>query len=772
MIPFVDLQAQYRALKEDIDAAIAGVIGHGRFIMGPEVAGMEEELAAYSGTRHCVAVASGTEALLIGLMALGIGPGDEVIVPAFTFAATAEVVILAGAMPVLVDVEADTCNIDAAQVEAAVTARTRAIIPVGLYGQPPDMDEVNAIAARHGLTVIEDGAQSFGADYRGRRSCALSAIGCTSFFPSKPLGCYGDGGALFTDDDNLAATCREIRVHGQSGRYHHVRIGLGGRMDTLQCAVVLAKLKRFDWEVSRRREMAARYERMLEQRGIERVAQRADRTGTFAQYTILIDDRAAIVAALAEAGIPTAVHYPAPLSAQPAYRDRCVYGELPRSDAAARRVLSLPIHRLSRRRGAGPDRRRARRGGPLDLMADFVVIGAGIVGLAVARELKRREPGARVLVLEKEDRPGRHASGRNSGVLHSGIYYPAGSLKARLCGAGAREMAEYCAARGLPLRHLGKILLPTGPGDGAQLDLLASRAAANGVEVERLGPAELARREPEARSATGEALFVPATAVVSPAEIMAALAADAAGAGVELRCGGRLEAVDPGRRELIWSGERIGFGHAVNAAGLHADRVARLFGAGRRYTMLPFKGLYWKLDPASGIRINHLLYPVPDLRVPFLGIHSTTAIDGSIYLGPTAIPAFGRENYRGWQGVSAGETLRIGGLLARLLLTGRDGFRRLAWREGRRFSRRRFAAAARLLLPRLRAEHLLPCDKVGIRAQLLDRSAGRLVTDFLVESGPASTHVLNAVSPAFTSAFPLARHLCDRMLDMKDRHAT
>lgn len=344
MIPFVDLQAQYRAMQADIDAAIAGVIGHGRFIMGPEVAEMEHELAAFAGTRHCIAVASGTEALLIGLMALGIGPGDEVIVPAFTFAATAEVVILAGATPVLVDVEADTCNVDAALVEAAVTGRTRALIPVSLYGQPADMDEVNAVAARHGLTVIEDGAQSFGADYRGRRSCALSTLGCTSFFPSKPLGCYGDGGAVFTDDGALASACREIRVHGQSGRYHHVRIGLGGRMDTLQCAVVLAKLKRFDWELSRRREMGARYDRLLDERGIERVVQRVDRTGAFAQYTIFIDDRADVQAALAEAGIPTAVHYPAPLSAQPAYRDRCVYGELPRSEAAAQRVLSLPLH--------------------------------------------------------------------------------------------------------------------------------------------------------------------------------------------------------------------------------------------------------------------------------------------------------------------------------------------------------------------------------------------------------------------------------------------
>ncbi|HWT13580.1 MAG TPA: L-2-hydroxyglutarate oxidase [Allosphingosinicella sp.] len=406
-------------------------------------------------------------------------------------------------------------------------------------------------------------------------------------------------------------------------------------------------------------------------------------------------------------------------------------------------------------------------------MADYLIIGAGIVGLAVAGELKRREPGAKVMVLEKEPRPGLHSSGRNSGVLHSGIYYPAGSLKARLCSAGALEMAEYCRSRGLPMSRPGKVLVPTRAADSAQLDLLAGRAAANGVEAEPLDEAALARLEPEVRSATGRALLVPSTAVVSPAEVMASLAREALAAGIELRCGGSLGAVDARRRRLEWAGETLAYGHAVNAAGLHADRVAHLFGAGRRYTLLPFKGLYWKLDPASGIRLNHLVYPVPDLRVPFLGVHTTTAIDGTIYLGPTAVPALGRENYSGLRGVTPGELLRIAVLLGGCFLAGRDGFRRLAWREGRRYSKRRFAAAARALLPRLRACHLLACDKVGIRAQMLDLEDGRLVGDFLVESGPHSTHVLNAVSPAFTSAFPLARFVCDNhILTMKDENAT
>jgi len=344
MIPFSDLGAQYGEIKDEVDSAIARVIAHGRFILGPEVAEMEDALADFAGVRHCISAASGTEALLISLMALGIGAGDEVIVPAFTFAATAEVVLLVGATPVLVDIEADTCNIDAALIAAAVTERTRAIIPVGLYGQPADMAEINAIAERHGLIVIEDAAQSFGAVYHNRKSAALSTIGCTSFFPSKPLGCYGDGGAIFTEDPNLAQAMREIRVHGQDRRYHHVRIGLGGRMDTLQCAIVLAKLTRFEWELEQRQVIGRRYNQLFDERGIERVAQRHDRSSVFAQYTIFVDERDRVQALLGDRQIPSAVHYPAPLSRQPAYCGACVFGPLPNSDRAAARVLSLPMH--------------------------------------------------------------------------------------------------------------------------------------------------------------------------------------------------------------------------------------------------------------------------------------------------------------------------------------------------------------------------------------------------------------------------------------------
>jgi len=344
MIPFIDLKRQYAVLKDDIHAAINGVLDHGSYIMGPEVGELEERLAGFTGAGECIGVASGTEALLIALMALEIGPGDEVITPAFTFAATAEVVLLVGATPVLVDIEPDTCNLDVALLEAAMTPRTRAIMPVSLYGQPADHDAIDVLAERHGATVIEDAAQSLGAEYKGRRSGSLSAIGCTSFFPSKPLGCYGDGGAIFTSDPTIAKACREIRVHGQSGRYHHSRLGVGGRMDTLQCAILLAKLKRFEWELARRAEIGGRYNQLFDEHGIERVVQRPDRTSVFAQYTIKVDHRAQVQHMLQVAGIPTAIHYPSPLSTQPAYIGRCIHGPLPAADHAAQRVLSLPMH--------------------------------------------------------------------------------------------------------------------------------------------------------------------------------------------------------------------------------------------------------------------------------------------------------------------------------------------------------------------------------------------------------------------------------------------
>ena len=339
---FTDLKSQYHAQRARIDARIQAVLDHGQYIMGPEVAELETQLASYTGARHCITVSSGTEALLIALMALGVGRGDEVITTPFSFIATAEVIVLLGATPVFADIDPATCNIDPTLIEEKISSRTRAILPVSLYGQPADMEAINAIATRHGLPVIEDAAQSFGAIYQGKRSCNLSTIGCTSFFPSKPLGCYGDGGALFTSDAALATTMREIRVHGQSRRYVHTRVGVGGRMDTLQCAIVLAKLERFDWELSQRARVAAAYDAQLSGK-LGLVARLRDRSSALAQYTVVVEQRDRVQAALQEAGIPSAVHYPLPIHLQPAYARWCTGASAPVARSMAAKVLSLPM---------------------------------------------------------------------------------------------------------------------------------------------------------------------------------------------------------------------------------------------------------------------------------------------------------------------------------------------------------------------------------------------------------------------------------------------
>jgi UDP-2-acetamido-2-deoxy-ribo-hexuluronate aminotransferase len=344
MIPFIDLRTQYQDLKPQILERIHCVLEHGQFIMGPEVGELEEKLAMLTGAKHCITVSSGTEALLISLLALGIGPGDEVVTSPFTFAATAEMIVLLGAKPIFVDIEADTCNIDVSQIEAKITPKTKAIMPISLYGQPSDMDEIMAIAGKYQLPVIEDAAQSFGAEYKKIKSCNLSTIGCTSFFPSKPLGCYGDGGAIFTSNNKIATACREIRIHGQSQRYVHSRIGVGGRMDTLQCAIVLAKLERFAWEIEKRIEIGQHYNTLIDNIGLRRIVQRPNRTSVFAQYTVFIDERELIQERLKEAGIPTAVHYPIPLNAQPAYKHLCCLDCTPLAIKAAKKVMSLPMH--------------------------------------------------------------------------------------------------------------------------------------------------------------------------------------------------------------------------------------------------------------------------------------------------------------------------------------------------------------------------------------------------------------------------------------------
>lgn len=340
MIPFVDLAAQQARLRSEINAGIARVLEHGKYILGPEVEELEDKMAAYTGAAHCITCANGTDALQIALMALGVGPGDEVITPAFSYIATAEATVLLGAKPVYVDIDPVTYNVDPGSIVAAITPRTKAIIPVSLYGQPADFDAINSIARDHDLPVIEDGAQSFGASYKGRKSCNLSTIGCTSFFPSKPLGCYGDGGAVFTSDPELGKAIRQIARHGQEKRYYHERVGINSRLDTLQAAILLPKLAILDDEIAARQAVADRYTAALSRFSLPQIAPQS--TSAWAQYTIRVLDRDAAQSALKDAGVPTAVHYPRPLNRQPAVADSSVV--LPHGERAAAEVMCLPMH--------------------------------------------------------------------------------------------------------------------------------------------------------------------------------------------------------------------------------------------------------------------------------------------------------------------------------------------------------------------------------------------------------------------------------------------
>ncbi len=342
-IPFIDLKSQYKALEDNIKSRINKVLDHGQYVMGPEVTELENRLAEFVGVKHCISASSGTDTLMISMMALGIGPGDEVITSPFTFIATGEMIALIGAKPVFVDINPKSYNIDPSKIEAAITPKTKAIMPVSLYGQCADFDAINTIADKYGLAVIEDAAQSFGATYKGKKSCALSTIGSTSFFPSKPLGAYGDGGALFTNDDNLAKVMREIRSHGQERHYYHVRLGVNGRLDTIQAAILLAKMDIFPEEISARNKVADKYSSLLMGELVTPYIE-SHNTSVYAQYTILVDNRSDVQQKLKDLGVPTAVHYPIPLNLQPAFADlNQGEGSFPISESIAKRVLSLPM---------------------------------------------------------------------------------------------------------------------------------------------------------------------------------------------------------------------------------------------------------------------------------------------------------------------------------------------------------------------------------------------------------------------------------------------
>lgn len=343
---FIDLKTQYEKYKTEIDRRMRNVVDHGQFIMGPEVQELEDALAEYVGVKHCITVASGTASLEIALRALDIGSGDEVITVPFSWISTAEVIAAVGATPVFIDIEPDTFNMDVDHLEEVITEYTKAIIPVSLFGQMPDLEHINTIAQKHDIAVIEDAAQSFGATRNGKRSCGASLIGSTSFFPAKPLGCFGDGGALFTDHDELAGIMKAIRSHGGVKRHHHTHIGMNGRFDTLQAAVILGKWPHFEDEVKARNKIGARYSKLLKDQ-VETPKIAEGNTHVYAQYTIRVDEnrRDEIVAGMKEAGIPVGIYYPKCFHEQPVFEDlEYKYGDFPESEKASREVMSIPMH--------------------------------------------------------------------------------------------------------------------------------------------------------------------------------------------------------------------------------------------------------------------------------------------------------------------------------------------------------------------------------------------------------------------------------------------
>jgi len=343
-IDFANLQLQYQKYKVDIDANIQAVLNKSNYIMGEEVHELERALEGFTGAKHAITCSSGTDALLLAMMAMGIQPDDEIITTPFTFIATAETIALMKAKPVFVDIEADTFNIDANLIEAAITDKTKAIMPVSLYGQPADMDTIQAIADKHNLKVIIDGAQSFGSTYNNKTDSNLGDISTTSFFPAKPLGCYGDGGAVFTNNDDYAEKIKMMRVHGQNKRYHHKYIGMGGRLDTMQAAILLAKLQHYPQELADRQLVAQRYTDALFDI-LQAPVIKSNRTSAWAQYTIRVNNRDELQAKLKENGVPTAVHYPMPLHLQECFQYlNCKQGDFPISEKAANEVMSLPMN--------------------------------------------------------------------------------------------------------------------------------------------------------------------------------------------------------------------------------------------------------------------------------------------------------------------------------------------------------------------------------------------------------------------------------------------
>jgi len=394
---------------------------------------------------------------------------------------------------------------------------------------------------------------------------------------------------------------------------------------------------------------------------------------------------------------------------------------------------------------------------------DFLIVGAGIVGLSIAREIKIREPGAKIKILEKESRLGMHASGRNSGVLHTGIYYPPGTLKAKLCKAGADAMFAYAEANSIPVRRDGKVIVATSEENARGLSKLMANADANGIRAKRVNSDEISQIEPHARSEFG-GIYCQDTAVIDSVMVLETLRAQLMAQGVTIDTDQTLIGIDDEQRTAVTQNRKYSYGQLINAAGAYADQVARLAGVGKHYQLVPFKGLYYKLAPEVSGLIRSSIYPVPNEALPFLGIHFTRVINNEVYIGPTAIPALGRENYGVLSGASPIEALTIGAQLAQLYVSNPQNFRNLVHSEIPHYRKASFIAAACRLVKQLEPDWVKHSPKVGIRPQLVNTRDVRLEMDFVVEQGSHSIHVLNAISPAFTSAFAFAEWIASRFI--------
>ncbi len=394
---------------------------------------------------------------------------------------------------------------------------------------------------------------------------------------------------------------------------------------------------------------------------------------------------------------------------------------------------------------------------------DLIVIGAGITGLSVAREKIQSNPDCRILIIEKEHKIGMHGSGRNSGVLHSGIYYPVDTLKAKFCAEGSKLMSEYCNENGLPILKCGKVILPTKIEDESQIDLLYDRGVTNGALVKIISQEELSEIEPESRTVSGRALYSPNTSVVDPHAILNKIKSDLKKSGVKILFNEKIIRANPDESTIETNkGNSFKYNHLINCTGQYSDVVSKVFGVGRQYTLLPFKGFYYGLSKSSNIKLNGLIYPAPDLNMPFLGIHSVKLVDGSVYFGPTAIPAFGREHYQGFKGINIKDASSISYHLLKQYISNKKGFRAYTHQESSRFFKSEFLRSMQKIIPGLSYDDLVSSKKVGIRAQLLNTDSNELVMDFLVEKVDNTTHVLNAVSPAFTSAFSFAKYILNK----------